>query len=479
MSSSLASEDLLSIRTSCDRCRSQKLKCLVKPSPGTAITAISCERCVRAMVPCTFSRRNRHKRKASASEEKERTNKAVAVLNPDGHARPTSLPHPACLNNQPPLPMGPDSITIAGYMKTPEEEIFDLEFGWNQEPAQGVLDLSGPSNILERPRRTDKPIKSVFEAHGFMQDENILSNNITGQENDDPHRGRQEISPAASESHDIQLYSNDLPNFAEGTMTSRRTTSARMLLALASDLYERLETLETGPWQFNEAYPSLDAYPIGAILNLSRQLTMATNALHRDKAEDSSSISSQACSTNGHENGYRRLDCESSRFIPTTMSTDTAFGDSSTTHILLGCYITLSQIHFLVLDHFKRYLSLQPNARAWVPSAGGKIGPTICVGELPSMNDMYSRIHTAVFLLLNCFSEVEEALGLPPQIRSANGHELSGRNTADRGTIDDPLAFRSTSWGHMVCATEIQEEFAAFGRKVVEIKNLLREKLEL
>lgn len=31
----------------------------------------------------------------------------------------------------------------------------------------------------------------------------------------------------------------------------------------------------------------------------------------------------------------------------------------------------------------------------------------------------------------------------------------------------------------MIGATDIQEEFAAFGRKVTEIKDLLREKLEL
>lgn len=95
------------------------------------------------------------------------------------------------------------------------------------------------------------------------------------------------------------------------------------------------------------------------------------------------------------------------------------------------------------------------------------------------MNDMYSRIHTAVLHLLNCFAEVEEALGLPPQIRSAGGQVSPDRSTAENGTIDDPLAFTFTRWGLMIGATDIQEEFAAFGRKVTEIKDLLREKLEL
>lgn len=359
MSSSSASDELLSIRTSCDRCRSQKLKCLIKPSPGTAIAAISCERCARAMVPCTFSRRNRYKRKASASDEKEKI-KTSAVLKSDGHARPTSLPHFAFLNNQLPLPMGPNPTTIARCMKTPEEEIFDFEFGWNQTPAQGVLELSGPLNTLQQPPRTDEPIKSVFEAHGFVHHENILSNNMNlrGQRNDDPTQGRHEVSPAASERHDSQLYSTDLPNFAERTVTSRRSTSARMLLALASDLYERLETLETGPWHFKDSYRSLDTYPIGAIINLSQQLATVTNALHRDRPENASSIFSQACLTKGHENGYRNSDSERSRSISTSTSTDTAFGDSSFTHILLGCYITLSRIHCLVIDHFKKLSEL-------------------------------------------------------------------------------------------------------------------------
>ncbi|KAF1957277.1 hypothetical protein CC80DRAFT_491426 [Byssothecium circinans] len=57
--------NFLAIRSSCDRCRYMKLKC---PSTGTE-SHERCERCSKAKLPCTYSRRTNSSRRPTAAQE--------------------------------------------------------------------------------------------------------------------------------------------------------------------------------------------------------------------------------------------------------------------------------------------------------------------------------------------------------------------------------------------------------------------------
>lgn len=67
------------MRTSCDRCRTQKLKCSVSEETAPAGTQ-RCERCVRAKAHCVFTRRARGRRATSTARRHVQTHSAGSSL---------------------------------------------------------------------------------------------------------------------------------------------------------------------------------------------------------------------------------------------------------------------------------------------------------------------------------------------------------------------------------------------------------------
>ncbi|KAH6627205.1 hypothetical protein B0J18DRAFT_163414 [Chaetomium sp. MPI-SDFR-AT-0129] len=95
------SAPLQSIRSSCDRCRLQKLKCTVQAVEPDG--RMVCERCVRAKVPCVFGRRRRASRPSESKKQQQQADKEsnaattssttpTAAANLKRAAAPTSVP---------------------------------------------------------------------------------------------------------------------------------------------------------------------------------------------------------------------------------------------------------------------------------------------------------------------------------------------------------------------------------------------------
>lgn len=414
----------------------------------------------------------------------------------------------------------PTTFTARG-PEVPREEMFPFDYSWDHEPAQesDVLNFNGILDMPEDVSQGDalKLIRFFFSSSQGYQKDALLTNRQlfasdmsfasldSGSSSSMAFANCGNMSAlSAGNSSSKNPNSRDSATFeAHKTMPSGRSAATKMLLSFAFTLHERLEGLENGPWQREGTYQSLNSYPIGSVLHLSHEFTVVANALRRIGSGDSPKASStslalsnncqEQCSESPALDGSSSSGSATATTASSTSTSSSYYFNTSDTHILLGCYAALSRIHFIVLEYFQNYVNLQPSGRLRAPSTDGvEFGPTVCLGELPSISPEYSRIHTAICLLLDSLREVEEALGLPPQIRCAGGGGGGGqqqplaecRSTAEPKTVDDTMRERElanalTRWGLLTNATSIQEEFTALGKKVTDIKDLLREKMDL
>ncbi|KZF23882.1 hypothetical protein L228DRAFT_267839 [Xylona heveae TC161] len=393
-------------------------------------------------------------------------------------------------------------VAIDNGQVTPGTEIFSFDYNWNPESAQDVLTLNG---ILETPPPEDDPLENTLQGHhNTMNDQQILTSHM----NFASHCNHMELD-LANRGNDAPLFlenntkwnnnSNSFPTLVTEAIPSERGIATKTLLSLAFDLHERLEALETGPWEREGTYQALDSYPIGSVLHLSQEFTNVATVLRGvrpgDKTSSPSGRSSQSSSSGDYIPAVQPAQFEGgsagSAVSATSSSNPASYFDTSVTHILLSCYVTLSRIYVIVLGHLQTYLQLQPSAQQRPSPTGMDFGPTVCLGELPSINAPWSRTHTAVCMLLDSIREAEAALGLPPQIRSADGivQSMDGsgatvpNNTQTFGDnlVDRDLAIVLIRWGLLqsTSTSSIHEEFTALGKKVTDIKELLREKMGL
>lgn len=216
MASGPSSDVFLSLRTSCDRCRFQKLKCSVLASSEAPNATVSCQRCARAMVPCVFSRRNRSRR-------------TMPDLNAD-RKRMKTKPAPSLSSDDCGVAV---SNAQSLHMST---SIFDDD--WNQTATQNTLALHefpGPESALGYTLQEDCAIDHI----GLFTN----SLGLGGQGNRGGFvletYGIMSSSPDASEEKNNSGHS---PAFETNVVFSECDNAIAMLLSLASDLHARLET---------------------------------------------------------------------------------------------------------------------------------------------------------------------------------------------------------------------------------------------
>ncbi|RMJ24545.1 GAL4 [Aspergillus sp. HF37] len=444
MASSPTAHDYLSIRNSCDRCRSQKVKCIPKSSaegPNRQNGSIACERCCRAMVSCTFSRRNNYKRKNHVSDsDRGQAGRETAGVGcaSDGLGTTTMCYSANGLTDEENM-MAKDPLMI-------EADFFPLEHGWMDSSMHEAMDFSGISSPRRAMIDEHKTIETTF--HGPTNNRPIFTTNGMGFPSQGP--GEQTLTdfafPAASFDNSGNT-SNDNPTaLAQHSGHPDRGAAMKMLLSLLSNLQDKLETLENGPWQRDSACQSLDSYPIGSVLQLTREFALIATTL---------------------------------RTTPSTCF------DMTATHLLLACYSTLSQIHSIILGHFQNRLHLQPSIGERASRANMSFDSTMLLGDLPCINMLYSQVHTAICALLNSLGEAEEAMGLSPQIRPADDLPSAAdcspvtKNGDGNDARQRELAITPVRWGLLKDATYIEEELRVLTEKVTDIKRTLRKKMAL
>ncbi|OTA57458.1 hypothetical protein K449DRAFT_424837 [Hypoxylon sp. EC38] len=224
-----AGDAFQSIRSSCERCRFQKLKCV----PIGCDSRGSCQRCARARVECVFGRRRRASR---ISESKRRTE--TTRFDETSLASPVT---PASSSQLPSL-----TLTAPDTESSVESVMYDVQ-SWDSVQLQDVMD-----------RATDfaNSINNYEFQHENGLDDILLSD--MGQSNST------QCSPA-SQPQNQSLESMTSGNDYGGVV--------QQLLALLSDTQQRVKMLKEVRWQFGSTR-GLDDYPIGPVLHLSQRFSV-------------------------------------------------------------------------------------------------------------------------------------------------------------------------------------------------------------
>ena len=356
-------------RTSCDRCRLQKLRC-VPSSEGDWLN--TCQRCSRARVPCIFSRRARSGRQP---KKLERMEEIPLAYSSESNASTPPLKSPDSLASQDdPLPsmayvdpiadphnlVDPslDPMLADVLFHTPGDQIVmpicmpipsrKTEWWRSPESLSTELDLTKSSNSLEQTYYNQAETNHVSEIL------NIPSTNSPMPDNRNP--------PTRIPSAQIQGLS-----LIPVAMTN-----------YTSDLHQyRRENIDR-----KNGSSSIYDYPIGGATYLAQWLR---EIVSRQK--------------------WMREEFPS----PDPGSHDLA--DTPTLLMMLSCYMSLLNIYDIVLHDLRQLLTILPDSTSSTSSRAG-LRWDLRLGDLPLTNDGCVRILNAVQILLDALDAIEKDLGM-------------------------------------------------------------------
>ncbi|KAK3299486.1 uncharacterized protein B0H64DRAFT_388629 [Chaetomium fimeti] len=444
-----ASSPLQSIRSSCDRCRLQKLKCTVQSmeSDGRMV----CERCIRAKVPCAFGRRRRasrpsdNKKQGDSSSKRSmapRTNPEPTVLTPP--LSTTSSTSDQALGGTTP----PPSLASSG-MEAPLETLPECE---PEAPP------TYPYHHLHQSGESPPPPFHHATTGGGMMDWDWLDHDFGGQ-NDlyclDPEL-LATAPPSTSTGSPTAHRSLGDGTVAMGDISMATASFAgRRLPALIAEMQQRLETLENGAW-LQDSAQSFDHYPIGAVLRLSQEFgALAGQVLGLAATYGPDAANLQLMAAAGASAGGASL------YEPGRGDGGGSASNSTATVLLvLGGYVFLVRLYGLVLGHFHAHLNRIPSGNPGGPTPAAS--PTLQLGELPSGGAMpdVSRIHAALGMLLAALHSVEEQLG-------------------QGGEVAREMVLSILTQGSGLEPVKLQDPLGNLGEQVRSVKELLREKMGL
>lgn len=366
----------LSLRLSCDRCRTQKLKCSVPD--GSNI----CQRCTKARVACIFGRRAPSKRTLRREQQTLRQSASPQLLRHSSIATPIS----------------------------PPPSTFGLAIATSS--AASLTAASAPTLDVHVEGSTDSEQVSCYSQS--IWDSPTLALQGLGPDmsecDGDGTYDWMDQGFAITDLQNCQTTSFDQTQFTqialqEQTPESIDATSAilaaQQLTPLISDIQTQLTKLVDGPW--NKAdISNLEDYPVGSILELSRRFK---------------TIVGQILGHNGSQNGESEE--SGSDDLGHGVTSQNATTDTPTMLLVMCGYLWLVRTYGVVLGHFQKYLNrMLPNQRFDVSaeSSGSAISlasSALRLGELPCSNATLSlqQIHIAMRMLLDVLHEIEGHLG--------------------------------------------------------------------
>ena len=260
---------------------------------------------------------------------------------------------------------------------------------------------------------------------------------------------------------------------SNGTKSTSSVAAGQRLLALITDMQQRVKMLEEGPWQ-NNSTRSLDDYPVGTVLHLSQEFsTIAGLVLGRANAAEA--MLTPSSSTSPSRERVLEGTAVGGETQPTKHNDDTegllgdlreSGVDTATTLLVLSGYMWLVHIYSIVLSHFQRHLScISSSTNSPIIGHDGmasnvSISSTLQLGELSCTSTApdLGRIHTAVGMLLTALHDVEKQLG---QGGAVARNLIMSRLTQESVVRDD----------------ELQNDCGRLGGKVISVKKLLGEKM--
>lgn len=513
-----------SLRMSCDRCRFQKLKCTLPPTTSPA-SGSPCQRCVRAKVACVFSRRA-----PTVFENKRRSGKngkRKSVAGSEAMADSGSI----LGSNQ--LQFGSPSPMRELVSDENAEDLSSLEAlvhvqGWRHHSAcepPPTSTIVNPTSFDNEFLLYDYDTSTSYHQDGGLRDLNMFSHDAVSQElfkkpaSVQLQSNVETGSPRLGGTSMVQVTNDETGSVGMGSLelgqNASNCTMMQRLSALMAEMHESLRVLKEGLWTKAMDRYSLNNYPIGGVLQLAQEFANILRTTSFWTTEPSSELERaplrcaecnvQAC---GRSPGKTcQLPTPSTHSPRRESSVPAIIGqdmtDTPTRLLILSCYISLTRIYSIVFGHFQDHLSLVPSCTLSNGAAEVELCRGLQLGALPPMNEVYSRTHTAVRMLLDTLRCVEDLIGLPSNLRCARGSmmttgtwspesEPSGSNATGGGGAAAEEA-SSSSWsmveGDLAMAVlkqevslgagSIEEGFSGLAKKVGLVKRLLRQKMGL
>ncbi|KAK4247712.1 hypothetical protein C7999DRAFT_14287 [Corynascus novoguineensis] len=490
---------LQSIRSSCDRCRLQKLKCTVQTAEPDG--PMVCERCVRAKVPCVFGRRRRASKRGAdtSSSSSSTTSLKRQSTTPPGYQDPGILTPSSSASastgdlvlggTTPPPPPPPSSISqpqpppgqayySSGGLETPLETLAECEQEatyqsayHSQQHPWGHLTSAFPGGGLEGQHGGDSMLGWDWMDQDFSPDElhylepELLSATPPSASSDSPTPGT--YQPATTDGADIMM---DGSHSSNNSALSTASAAGRRLPALIAEMQRRLEKLENGSWLHESSARSFDRYPIGAVLQLSHEFGVVAGQVLGIAVGGTSSQGGPpalAAAAGGEgSGGGGRVSGEGTATSNNNNNSNNQNNNSNNTAtvlLVLGGYLLLVRLYGLVLAHFRAHLHRIPSgATATIKTTATSSSGALRLGELPSGGALadVSRIHAALGMLLASLRGVEEQLG-------------------QGGEVARDMAVALLTQPHHQYQHQQQDGLKGLGEQVRSVKELLREKMGL
>ncbi|PLN84051.1 hypothetical protein BDW42DRAFT_163474 [Aspergillus taichungensis] len=343
-----------SYRTSCDRCRLQKLRCVPSFDSGWPS---ACQRCTRAQVPCIYGRRarsgRRPKKPENLHEEEEALTPSSGLSDPSiGHVDPIAdplgdLPLDGGLTENLRFCAADDGRNLA--MHDPFPVIAQQDW-WSVSSAssQAGLDLAESADWLDKSLRMDHHC-----AQGYSENTPAMSNK------DNYVQERSQHTPSSSPS----------PSSTSSSQTNNLTSLLSATTTYASHLHHHRQKNSTNLLIIQD-------YPISEAAHLAQWLWKTL--LFRHRAE--------------------RQSKRSSNNDPPT--------DTPSLLMALSCYISLVSIYDTLRGDLQPVLAALP----LVMPTPAELQRGLNVGELPLTGEGTVRILNAVRALLDALDAVEDGL---------------------------------------------------------------------
>ncbi|KAJ5360004.1 transcriptional regulator family: Fungal Specific TF [Penicillium concentricum] len=357
-----------SYRTSCDRCRLQKLRC-VPLSDGDLLNA--CQRCTRARVPCVFSRRARSGRQPKKLERTEETphmsssgsNASTPPLEFPSFpvprddllpsiARVDPMTDPHDLADPPLDPMlaeilfhtPGDNTVIPVHMPFPVRKV---EWWCSPESLSPELDLTKSSDALDQTYFNQTETNQTTEILSIQNTNSTIPDNLSASDQ--------------APSTQVQGLSSILVAMTNYTCDLHRYRAANIDTKHSSSIYN---------------------YPIGGATYLAQWLREIVS----------------------------RQQWTGNQFPSLNASNDDPV-DTPTLLIMMSCYMSLVNIYDTVFSDLRQLLAILPDSTS-SKSSRAELRWDLRLGDLPLTNEGYVRILNAVQILLDALDAIENDLGM-------------------------------------------------------------------
>ncbi|KAJ5190100.1 hypothetical protein N7491_007857 [Penicillium cf. griseofulvum] len=378
----------LSIRTACDRCRSQKLRCSLA-TQASDDESRQCTRCQRAKTDCVFSRRRRLGDSYKAIPEQARqtlqSSSLPSVDSPfwlwgyqDGSLTDTTS--------------NPDMFPQLSTLFT-ESNAESLGHEWMEMGSRHYIDL-------------------------------LLSPHPSANKPEENHDGA--VTRLASSTTASSAVHNPHSTASESCSSSTPAPIVQQILQLIADIQRTLDTLAKSHWASQESQVNIQEYPVGSVLSLANAFERLLWYFQRPARKDSAEIPPrEMCESHGHRQ-YPTLSASDQRAVTRE---DGSFTDTSTILLLLSGYLQPENLLTLVLTQFENFLRREddtPLGRN--TTAAVRKTERLRLGDLSSAYEGYSKILLAVQLLLDAFQPIESLLGLPESLQNVQRGEAAAYN---------------------------------------------------